>query len=200
MLKIWGSNLGRSNRIIYSKKHLDQLLHPPRLPFNEIQSFFSGSKVASADSLTTHMCLEPSLQISGAIPPLNLSPSMAHSGTTLFYPHHLPLYISLKKSHHFSGNKVASADSLTTHMCLEPSLQINGAIPPLNLSPSMAHSGTILFYPRHLPLYISLSRGHIISGLIKEHFIHHFPHTCTLHDPIISSSLIQLHYHYDDLQ
>jgi len=43
-------------------------------------SFFSGSKVASADSLTTHICLQQSLKISGAIPPLNLSPSMAHIG------------------------------------------------------------------------------------------------------------------------
>jgi hypothetical protein len=44
-------------------------------------SFFSGSKVASADSLTNHICLGPSLKISGAIPPLNLSASMAHIGT-----------------------------------------------------------------------------------------------------------------------
>jgi hypothetical protein len=43
-------------------------------------SFFSGSKVVRADSLTTHICLEPSLKISGAIPPLNLSPSVAHVG------------------------------------------------------------------------------------------------------------------------
>ena len=52
---------------------------------NEHQTFFSGSKVAMADSLTIHKCLEPSLKISGAIPPLNLSASMAHRGTTLFY-------------------------------------------------------------------------------------------------------------------
>jgi hypothetical protein len=45
-------------------------------------SFFSGSKVASADSLTTHICLEPSLKINGALPTLNLSASMAHIGTT----------------------------------------------------------------------------------------------------------------------
>jgi len=68
-------------------------------------SFFSGSKVASADSLTTHIRLEPSFQISGAIPPLNLSPSMAHIGTTLFYPNHLPLYISLNRSHPFWSYK-----------------------------------------------------------------------------------------------
>jgi len=43
---------------------------------------FSGSKVASADSLTTHIRLESSLKIRGVIPPLYLSPSMAHSGTT----------------------------------------------------------------------------------------------------------------------
>jgi len=60
--------------------------------------------VASADSLTTHICLERSLQISGAIPPLNLSPSTAHSGTS-FYPNHLPLYISLNRSHPFWSYK-----------------------------------------------------------------------------------------------
>jgi len=44
-------------------------------------SFSSGSKVASADSLTTHIHIEPRLKIGGAIPPLNLSASMAHIGT-----------------------------------------------------------------------------------------------------------------------
>jgi hypothetical protein len=48
-------------------------------------SFFSGSKVASADSLTTHICLEPSLKISGAIPPLNLSASMGQPNFTLTF-------------------------------------------------------------------------------------------------------------------
>ena len=67
-------------------------------------SFFSGSKVASADSLTTPTCLERSLQISGAIPPFNLSPSMAHVGTS-FYPNHLPVYISLNRSHPFWSYK-----------------------------------------------------------------------------------------------
>ena len=100
--KIWCSNLGRSNRTIYYPKHSDQF---QRLQFSEIQSFFSGSKVASADSLTTHICLEPSFQISGAIPPRNLSPSMAKIGTTLFYPNHLPQYISLKRSHPFWSYK-----------------------------------------------------------------------------------------------
>jgi len=103
--KIWGSNLARSNRTIYCTKHSDQLQHPPSLQFNETQSFFSGSNVASADSLTTHICIEQSLQISGAIPPLNLSPSMAHVGTTFFYPNHLPLYISLNRSHPFWSYK-----------------------------------------------------------------------------------------------
>jgi len=46
-------------------------------------SFFSGSKFASAGSLTIHICLEPSLKISGALPAIKLSPSMAHIGTTL---------------------------------------------------------------------------------------------------------------------
>jgi len=62
-------------------------------------SFFSGSKEAQMDSLTTHIHLEPSLKISGAIPPLNLSLSMAHSGSALFYLNHLPMYISAKSSH-----------------------------------------------------------------------------------------------------
>jgi hypothetical protein len=61
--------------------------------------FFSGSKVASADSLTTHIRLQPSLKISGAILPFNLSASMTHIGTTLLYPNLLPMYISLKRSH-----------------------------------------------------------------------------------------------------
>jgi len=73
------------------------------------------------------------------------------------------------KSSFFSGSKVASADSRTTHICLEPSLQISGAISPLNLSPSMAHSVTTLFtLTSYLCTY--LSRGHILSGLIKEPF------------------------------
>jgi len=69
-------------------------------------SFFSGSKVASADSLTTHICLEPSLKISGAIPPLNLSATMAHNGTLFYlYLNILPMYISLKRSHPFWSYK-----------------------------------------------------------------------------------------------
>ena len=66
---------------------------------------FSGSKVARADSLTIHICLQPSLNNSGAIPPLNLSASMAQSGTTLFYLNLLPMYISLKRSHPFQSYK-----------------------------------------------------------------------------------------------
>ena len=61
-------------------------------------SFFSGSKIESADRLTTHIRLEKSLKISGVISPLNLSPSMAHSGTILFYLNHLTMSISLKNS------------------------------------------------------------------------------------------------------
>ena len=95
--KIWGSNLGRSNRTISSPKYPDQLQHPPSLLLKENQSFFSGSKVAMADSLTTHIHLESSLKISGATPPQNLSASMEHSGTTLFYLKLLPTYILLKR-------------------------------------------------------------------------------------------------------
>jgi hypothetical protein len=61
--------------------------------------------VGRADSLNTHIHLKPSLKISGAIPPLNLPPSMAHIGTSSFYPNHLPLYISLKRSHSFWSYK-----------------------------------------------------------------------------------------------
>ena len=64
-------------------------------------SSFSGSEVASGDSPTTHIRLEPSLKISRALPPVNLSPSMAHIGTTLFYLYLLPMYISLKRSRPF---------------------------------------------------------------------------------------------------
>ena len=67
--------------------------------------FFSGSKVASADILTTHICLQPSSKIAGAIPPLNLSATMAHTGTTYFYPNPLPLYISLNRPHPFWSYK-----------------------------------------------------------------------------------------------
>ena len=64
--KIWVSNLGRNKRTISSPKHPDQLQHPPSLQLNENLSFFFGSKVASEDSLTTHIRIEPSLKISGA--------------------------------------------------------------------------------------------------------------------------------------
>ena len=63
--------------------------------------FLSGSKVASADSLTTHIHLEPSLKISGALPLCNLFPSMAHIGTSFLYLNLLPMYISLNRSHPF---------------------------------------------------------------------------------------------------
>ena len=92
----------------------------------------------------------------------------------------------------FSGCKVARADSLTIHICLEPSFKTSGAIPPLNLSPSMAHIGTTSFYLNHLHMYKALNRSHL-SGPIKETFIQFLLLTCTLHDQFLSSSLIQLH-------
>ena len=55
------SNLGSSKRPIFFPKHPDQLQHPPSLQLNDNQSFISSSKVARADSLTTHIYLEPSL-------------------------------------------------------------------------------------------------------------------------------------------
>jgi len=76
------AHLEFKSRQKYSAKHPDQLQHPPSLQLNEKESFFSGSKVARADSLTTHTHIEPSLKISGALLPLNLSATMAHIGTT----------------------------------------------------------------------------------------------------------------------
>jgi hypothetical protein len=61
--------------------------------------------VARADTLTIHICQQPSLKISGAILPLKLSLSMAHIGTTSFYPNLLPVYISLNRSHPFWSYK-----------------------------------------------------------------------------------------------
>ena len=78
MLEDMGFKSWQKQDTISSPKHPDQLQRPPSLQLNENQNFISGSKVASADSLTTHICIEPSLKISGAIPPLNLSPPMAH--------------------------------------------------------------------------------------------------------------------------
>ena len=61
---------------------------------------------------------------------------------------------------------MARADSLSTSIHLESSLKISGAIPTLNLSASMAHSGTT--YLTLPPTY--LSRDHMLSCLIKEPF------------------------------
>jgi len=85
--KICRSNLCRSKRAISSAKHADQLQCPPSLQLNGNHSFISGSNVARADSLTTdslttHVHLEASLKIRGALPPLNLSAATAHIGTT----------------------------------------------------------------------------------------------------------------------
>ena len=65
---------------------------PTQPPTQWKPELFSGSKVTSADSLTTNIHLEPSLKISGAIPPLNLLshityPLYAHCMTHLFYLH-----------------------------------------------------------------------------------------------------------------
>ena len=110
---VWGSIISKMTRC-YDRRSGVQILAGERELsfFQNIQtssssqpasnySFFSSSKLASADSLTTHMFLVPSFKISGAIPPLNLSPSMAHSGTTSSNPNHLPIYIYVKKSHPF---------------------------------------------------------------------------------------------------
>jgi hypothetical protein len=59
----------------------------------------------SWQSLITHSHLEPSSKISGAVPPLNLSATMAHIGTTVFYLYLPPMYISLKRLHPFWSYK-----------------------------------------------------------------------------------------------
>jgi hypothetical protein len=68
----WCTNLVKSKRTISSPKHPVHFQCPPCLQINVNQSFFSGSKVARADTLTTHICLEPSLKIIVAKPTLNL--------------------------------------------------------------------------------------------------------------------------------
>ena len=67
------------------------------------------------------------------------------------------------KSTAFSGSTVATAHSLTTHNCLSQSLKISASTPPLNLSPSMAHIGTLFYCTPYTCTYIS--RGHIHSVL-----------------------------------
>jgi len=93
----------------------------------------------------------------------------------------------------------------SAHSCLEPSLKISGAIPPLNMSPTIAHSGTTSFYRNHLRTY--LSTGHNLSGLIKEPFytsltpyMHNTWHLRVFHHHwsnyinIMNSSNNKLHY------
>jgi hypothetical protein len=82
-----------------SPKYPDQLQHPPRLQLNVNQGFFSGSKVARGLSAINHICLVPSLKFTGVIPPLNLSPSMPHIGTSALPPNYVPL----PKAHFLSG-------------------------------------------------------------------------------------------------
>ena len=50
-----------------------------------------------------------------------------------------------------------------------------------------------LYFTSTSYLCTSLSRSHILSDLTKEPFYTLLSLTCTLHDPFISSSLIQLH-------
>ena len=96
------------------------------------------------------------------------------------------------KSSFFFGSK-AAVQTVWPLTCLKPSLKISGAIPPLNLSASMARIGTTSFYPNLLPMYISLKRSHPFWSYKGTLSIHHLPLTCTLHDTFISSSFIQLH-------
>jgi hypothetical protein len=78
---------------------------------------FSENKLANADSLTTHINIEPSLKISEAIPPLNLSTTIAHIGTTIFYFKLLPKYISANGTHLFLSYK-GTIYTLLTHSLL----------------------------------------------------------------------------------
>jgi len=104
---IWDSSLGSSNRTIYLPKYSDQLQHPLNI---KIQLFFSGRQ--SANSIR----LEPSLNVSGAIPPLDLSPSMATSGSALFNLNHLPMYKALKRPHPFWSYKGTFHTVLAAYM------------------------------------------------------------------------------------
>ena len=113
---IWGSKLGRNKRTISSPKHPHQLQYTSSIQLNENQSFLSSSKVTSADSLTTNICLGRSLKFNAAIHPLNLSVSMEHIGINLFYLHLLPTYISLNRSHLSGLIKEHFYTSLTCHM------------------------------------------------------------------------------------
>lgn len=54
-------------------------------------------------SLITQIHLEPSLKFSGALPPLNMSPSRAHIGATVFILTLPPTYEPLPKGHVLSG-------------------------------------------------------------------------------------------------
>jgi len=105
--KIWGSNLGRSKRTISSPKYPGQLQCPPSIQLNENHSVFFGSKVARADSLTTHMS-RAKFKNQWSYTSTTHVCSMVHICTTLFYRYLLPMYISLKRSHPFWSYKGTS--------------------------------------------------------------------------------------------
>jgi hypothetical protein len=101
---------------------------------------------------------------------------------------------------------LARADSLTTDNHLEPSLKISGAVPPINMSASMAHIETNLFHLNPLPMYISLNRSHpfwsykatflYITYPLHAHYITHLVHlhwsiTLTLWTVPITNLIIQ---------
>ena len=106
----WCSNPGRAREL-----SLLQNITTSSISRDSNYTFFSFIKLRRAESLTTHIRLEPVLKISGAIPLLNLSPCMAHSGTILFYPYHLPMYISVKKSMLSGLKKVLLYSSYCLH-------------------------------------------------------------------------------------
>ena len=78
---------------------------PTQPPTPQKTKAFSLAVKWPVQTLTTHNHLQPSLKIIGAIPTINLSPSMAHIGTTSLYLYLQPTYISLNRSHPFWSYK-----------------------------------------------------------------------------------------------
>ena len=83
MTRIYAVRSG--GQIVAAARELNilQTSKPVPMPNQPPTPAFSPAVKLPGHSMPNHICLEPSLKISGAMPPLNLSPSMAHSGTTL---------------------------------------------------------------------------------------------------------------------
>jgi hypothetical protein len=91
--KMTGIYTGRSEvQILAAAKELSLLQniqtssqHPPSLQLNENQNPFSGREMTTTHSLNIRICLEQSLEISGSVPPLNLSVCMTYILTHLYF-------------------------------------------------------------------------------------------------------------------